>query len=616
MLVQILLMAIIVPKSQEMARSKLRSSNVDYFEGLIKPKKFNDTVKGLTIFAEGKNEKGELKNIYIKKNNYKKGFQITFAKKGVFETKGNKKVLVLYDGQTLNQNKNKVTNFDFSKSDFGLGNMDSHLVTHKKIQEQSTISLIRCVKSIFEKKNYNIINCDQNNPINIYKVVFERLINPLYLPVLILISLLFVLTSKENLKYTKHKYLIFLFGLGLIILSESSLGYVSNNLQKNILILILPIIIALLIYIIFIHKLKLFKRVTRSKFLINGFLKSFLNIFFIMMCLVLILNILKEIDFFSNKEVPSLYPIYLSIMSSPSIIFEMFPFIFLIATQFFFLKLFNNDEINIFKYSGLKNIKIINILSLISFVIGIFVITIFYSLSSNLQHYYLQIKNQFSDDKLYLAVINKNGLWMKDVIANQTSIINSSKIDNNFLTDTFITTFDDEFNLVKSLQSDKIDIKDNEWLIYDVTIFEENMSKKKDLIKFKSNFNQKKIESLFSNLSSLSLLKLIDLRQNYKSLNYSTVDVDMQIYKIVTYPLILVIMTILSSIIMLNTKKSNSKVIKIIIGLFFSVIIYYINNFFNVMGSTEKLPIIVSVWTPIIFLSLINVVMLLNINEK
>jgi lipopolysaccharide export system permease protein len=256
-------MAIIVPKSQEMARSKLRSSNVDYFEGLIKPKKFNDTIKGLTIFAEDKNEKGELKNIYIKKNNYNKGFQITFAKKGIFETKGNKKILVLYDGQTLNQNNNKITNFDFSKSDFGLGNMDSHLVTHPKMQEQSTISLIRCLQSILKKKNYNIINCDQNNPINIYKALYKRLINPFYLPVLILISLLFVLTSKENLKYTKHKYLIFLFGLGLIILSESSLGYVSNNLQKNILILVLPIILTFLIYIIFIHKLKLLKRVAK-----------------------------------------------------------------------------------------------------------------------------------------------------------------------------------------------------------------------------------------------------------------------------------------------------------------------------------------------------------------
>ena len=114
---------------------------------------------------------------------------------------------------------------------------------------------------------------------------------------------------------------------------------------------------------------------TYTKFLINGFIKSFLNVFFIMMCLVLILNILKEIDFFSNKEVHSLYPIYLSIMNSPSIIFEMFPFIFLIATQFFFLKLFNNDEINIFKYSGLKNISILVlpiILTLIIYLIFIY----------------------------------------------------------------------------------------------------------------------------------------------------------------------------------------------------------------------------------------------------
>ena len=355
---------------------------------------------------------------------------------------------------------------------------------------------------------------------------------------------------------------------------------------------------------------------TYTKFIINGFIKSFINVFLVMTSLVFILNILKEIEFFSNKEVNSLYPIYLSIMNSPSIIFEMFPFIFLIATQFFFLRLFNNDEINIFKYSGLKNIKIISILCFVSSFIGILTITLFYSLSANLQQYYLQVKNQFSEGKLYLAVINKNGLWIKDVVNNQTSIINSSKIDNNFLTNTFITTFDDEFNLIRSLKSDRINIKNKDWLIYDVTIFEDNISQKRELLKFESNFDQKRIESLFSNLSSLSLLKLIDLRQNYKSLNHSTVDVDMQIYKVATYPLFLVIMTILSSIIMLNTKKNNSKVVKIIIGLFFSVVIYYINNFFNVMGSTEKLPLMVSIWTPIIFLSLINLIMVININEK
>ena len=355
---------------------------------------------------------------------------------------------------------------------------------------------------------------------------------------------------------------------------------------------------------------------TYTTFLINGFIRSLLNVFFVMISLVFILNILKEIEFFSNKEVNSFYPIYLSVMSSPSIIFEMFPFIFLIATQFFFLKLFNNNELDIFKYSGLKNTKILQILSLVSFFVGILSITIFYSFSSNLQHYYLQLKNQFSNDKLYLAVINKNGLWVKDIVNDKISIINSSKINSNFLTNTFITTFNKDFDLIRSLKSDKIDIRNKEWLIYDVTIFENNVSQKVDLIKFDSNFDQKRMESLFSNLSSLSLLKLIELRNNYKSLNYSTTDVEIQIYKVATYPLLLVLMTILSSIIMFSTKKTNSKIIKIIIGLFFSIAIYYINNLFNVMGVTEKIPLMVSIWTPIISLGLINLIMIVNINEK
>ena len=77
------------------------------------------------------------------------------------------------------------------------------------------------------------------------------------MPVLILISLLLILTNKENLRYNQNKYSIFFIGFGVIILSESLLGYITNNLSKNILILILPIIIILITYFIFIYKLKL-----------------------------------------------------------------------------------------------------------------------------------------------------------------------------------------------------------------------------------------------------------------------------------------------------------------------------------------------------------------------
>ena len=355
---------------------------------------------------------------------------------------------------------------------------------------------------------------------------------------------------------------------------------------------------------------------TYIQFLIITYLKSFINIFLIMLSLVFILNILQEIEFFSNKTVSPFYPAYLSLLNTPSVIFEMFPFIFLISTQFFFIKLFNNNEINIFKYSGLKNLKIVTVLGFISCIMGIIVIFLFYNLSSSLQSYYLEVKNRYTTDKTYLAVINKNGLWIKDIVNNEINIINSSKINNNILEDTFITTFDQNYDLIRNIKSNKIDIKNKNWLIYDASVYENNISKKVDRLRLETNFNQKRIDSLFSNLSSLSILKLFDLRNNYKSLNYSLVDVDLQISKILTYPIYLMLMTLLSSIIMFNTKRFRSNTFKIIIGLFFSVIIYYMSNFFNVMGTTEKIPLVIAISAPLIILSIANSLMLVNINDK
>jgi len=105
-----------------------------------------------------------------------------------------------------------------------------------------------------------IKDCYRDNPRNIYKELFKRLINPLYLPVLILISLMLILGSKENLKYNKNKYIIFFVGFIIIIISESSLGYITDNFIKNVSILILPLILVLLIYLFYIYKLNLIFR--------------------------------------------------------------------------------------------------------------------------------------------------------------------------------------------------------------------------------------------------------------------------------------------------------------------------------------------------------------------
>ena len=194
---------------------------------------------------------------------------------------------------------------------------------------------------------------------------------------------------------------------------------------------------------------------TYYKFILTTFCKSFLFVFFVMFSLVIILNILSELEFFRNVEVNLIFPIYLSLLNSPSLIFEMFPFIFLITTQLFFINLFNDNQILIFKYSGLKNSKIISTITIFSFLLGIFIISIFYSFSSNLKNYYLEFKNNYTADDKYLAVVTKNGLWIKDIINKKISIINASKIEDNFLINSFITQFDENFEVLKNIQAKK-----------------------------------------------------------------------------------------------------------------------------------------------------------------
>ncbi len=259
LIIQILFLTFLVPKSQEVARSLLRTSGVDYFEGLIKPKKFNDNIKGLTIFAEEKNSKDEFIHIYIKKKTDKNKFQVTFAKKGIFEQRGGNKVLVLFEGQTLTNNNNKITNFGFSKSDFALGDMQPHTMVYKKIQEQPTLDLLNCIKSIYLNQRINLLNCNQSEPRNVYKELFKRLIIPFYLPLLILISAINLIITKENENYFRYRLSIFLLGIFAIVVSESSLGFIGDLFYKNIIFISVPIISILIIYSVILYKFRLYK---------------------------------------------------------------------------------------------------------------------------------------------------------------------------------------------------------------------------------------------------------------------------------------------------------------------------------------------------------------------
>ena len=261
MVFQIFLTAIIVPKSQDLARSFLRDSSINYLENFIKPKIFNDAVKNLTIYSNSKDELGNLKEIYLKKGSGA-NFQITFAKEGRFKQIGNNQYLELNFGETISVIDDKITNFKFKKTDFNLSNFEDNTTTYKKTQEVGTLDLIKCYHNLMNlnifkiDENFEVENCKKENISNILKEIYKRIIIPFYIPVLILISLLLILRSKENINYTRFRFFIFLIGFSTIILSELTIRFINEDFIKNTKFFVIPIILIISIYYNYLIRFK------------------------------------------------------------------------------------------------------------------------------------------------------------------------------------------------------------------------------------------------------------------------------------------------------------------------------------------------------------------------
>jgi len=350
-------------------------------------------------------------------------------------------------------------------------------------------------------------------------------------------------------------------------------------------------------------------------------IKKFLSKFFILTCiffsLIIILGILEEISFFKNSNTSYFYPYFLTLLNSPITLFEIFPFILLLTTQFLLYDLFKNDELILLKINGLSNFKVIKILFFLSLLIGIFNVIIYYNFASKLKFHYSNIKNNHSNDNKYLAMVTENGIWIKDEINGKILITKSSSINGNFLNDVVINEFSDKFDLKRTIKSDRVDISETIWKISQPSItIDNNLQISKDEILFFTNFNSKKINSFFSNISTLDIKKLFNLIEDYKKIGYSTNEIQLHLLKLFSMPIFYGILTILSAIIMFNINTERPLIFHIVLGISSAVIIYYINFIFNSLASSDLIPIYLSIVFPMLILTIFIIIGLIDINDK
>ena len=224
-ILQLIFASLINPQFLNHSRSLIKSSNLDYVSTMVKSKQFNDTIEGLTIYVEEKNENGILKNIFIRDDghvlksleNSKNSNNVTiFAKEGKIEQGPNGNYLVLRNGTIQKENKeNEIVSINFIKTNMQMEGLQTKSIIMPKIQETSSKILINCITSN-EIKN-EILNCPQtNSKIDTLAELNRRFGMPLYIPGISLILSFLLISRKEQKSNSLYKY--FYFGLSFVIL--------------------------------------------------------------------------------------------------------------------------------------------------------------------------------------------------------------------------------------------------------------------------------------------------------------------------------------------------------------------------------------------------------------
>ena len=359
---------------------------------------------------------------------------------------------------------------------------------------------------------------------------------------------------------------------------------------------------------------------TLNRYIGKKFLHTLLVVLLVFVCLCVILNLFEEVNFFKDHNVTPAVPLIMTFLKVPILLLSLFPFIVLISSVYLFLNLIQTYELISIKTAGISNIKIIAIPALIAFGLGLFIIFGCTPLTSKITQKYYDVRSNYSSNNNYLAAITANGIWIRENInGNYFSIIEAKKIKDNRLQDIAIYKFDKDYNLVSKIRAESANINSKKWQLINVRIFTETENKnyvEYESFEYESTYNAKELTKFYSNLDTISFWKLKSLIKVYNERGYSIKEIESKIHKSLAFPFYLLSMVLLAAVFIFKINFRSKYSGYIILSIISCIAIYYINDFSNALGKTEKIPVIFSIWMPTLIIYTFSFVGLLRINEK
>ena len=359
-----------------------------------------------------------------------------------------------------------------------------------------------------------------------------------------------------------------------------------------------------------------------NRYIINEYIKSLLVVIAVMLSIILLINLLDEFNFFkSKKDLKFIFFIIFTILKVPNVLINLFPFIVLFGGIVFYLKIYNHNEVISLRVMGYSNIQIILIPALTSFVIGYIIVFLIVPFSSSMLKYYEDLRSEYNETK-NLVFVNETGIWVLDKNEEEKNIIRIEKINKDFSSVNQVTiyNYDISNNFIKRIDADEGNIKDKNWQLNKVHIISGNKKSNKENYlnnyNYTSNININELKNIYKNTETTSLLDINKEMQTLEDKGYSTIDLRIRYQKLISFPIYLLAMSILSGLMIINLGKTSNYLKYGSYGVIISIIIYFLNDLSITIAKSGIISVDFSVWIPIFLIILINLVGITQVNAK
>jgi lipopolysaccharide export system permease protein len=359
-----------------------------------------------------------------------------------------------------------------------------------------------------------------------------------------------------------------------------------------------------------------------NRYIINEYIKSLFVVITVMLSIILLINLLDEFNFFkSKKDLKFIFFIIFTILKIPNVLINLFPFIVLFSGIVFYLKIYNHNEVISLRIMGYSNIQIILIPALTSFVIGYIIVFLIVPFSSSMLRYYEDLRSEYNETK-NLVFVNETGIWILDKNEKEKNIIRIEKISKDFSVASQITiyNYDSSNNFIKRIDATEGIINDKNWQLNKVHIISSNKKNNKENFlnnyNYTSNININELKNVYKNTDTTSLLDINKEMSILEDKGYSTIDLRIRYQKLISFPIYLLAMSILSGLMIINLGKTSNYLKYGTYGVIISIIIYFLNDLSITIAKSGIISVDFSVWIPIFLIILINLVGITQVNAK